>query len=127
MRAFIIAVAITMSAMSISAISGSHAAEIKVISANGMREVIAETKAQFEATTGHRLTVTVVETGEIRRRVLGGEAFDVIMVPKDTAEDFEMRGKIVPGSTVALIRVNFGLAVASDGPRPEVSTPEDLK
>src|SRR5882672_789154 len=118
MRAFIVAVAITMSAM-----STNHAAEIKVISANGMRDVIAETKAQFEATTGHRLTVTVVETGEIRRRVLGGELFDVIMVPKDTAEDFEMRGKLVPGSSVALIRVNFGLAVASDGPRPEVGTP----
>src|SRR5882757_7864062 len=125
MRAFVVAVA--MSAMSMSHISASHAAEIKVISANGMREVIAETKAQFEANTGHRLTVTVVETGEIRRRVLRGETFDVIMVPKPTAEEFETRGKIVPGSTVALIRVNFGLAVASDGPRPEVSTPEDLK
>jgi len=116
-----------MNAMSISPVSVSHAAEIKVISANGMREVIADTKAQFEATTGHRLTVTVVETGEIRRRVLGGEAFDVIMVSKEVAEDFETRGKIVPGSTVALIRVNFGLAVASDGPRPEVGTPDELK
>src|SRR5258707_13306455 len=106
MRAFIVAIAITMSAMSTSDISGSHAAEIKVISANGMREVIADTKAQFEANTGHRLTVTVVETGEIRRRVLGGEVFDIIMVPKPTAEEFEERGKIVPGSTVALIRVD---------------------
>src|SRR5260221_5269113 len=122
MRAFIVAVAITMSAM-----STIHAAEIKVISANGMRDVIAETKAQFEATTGHRLTITVVETGEIRRRVLGGEAFDVMMVPKATAEEFEMRGKMAPGSGVALIRVNFGLAVASDGPRPEVGTPEELQ
>src|SRR5712671_621043 len=127
MRAFIVAGAVAMSAMSASHISAGHAAEIKVISANGMREVIAETKAQFEANTGHRLTVTVVETGEIRRRVLGGEAFDVIMVPKDTAEEFEMRGKMAPGSGVALIRVNFGLAVASDGPRPEVGTPEELK
>jgi molybdate transport system substrate-binding protein len=127
MRVFIVAVAVTMSAISMSPVAVSHAAEVKVISANGMREVIADTKAQFEANTGHRLTVTVVETGEIRRRVLGGEAFDVIMVPKPTAEEFEMRGKIVPGSTVALIRVDFGLAVASDGPRPEVGTPEDLK
>lgn len=127
MRAFIVAAAIAMSAMSTNDISGSHAAEIKVISANGMREVIADTKAQFEATTGHRLAVTVVETGEIRRRVLGGEAFDVIMVPKSTTEEFEERGKMVPGSSVALIRVDFGLAVASDGPRPEVGTPEDLK
>jgi molybdate transport system substrate-binding protein len=116
-----------MSAISMSHVSVSHAAEIKVISANGMREVIADTKAQFEASTGHRLTITVVETGEIRRRVLAGETYDVIMVPKPVAEEFEGRGKIVPGSTVALIRVNFGLAVASDGPRPEVGTPEELK
>ena len=127
MRAFIVAVAVTMSTIPMSHVSASHAAEIKVISANGMREVIAETKAQFEANTGHRLTITVVETGEIRRRILGGETFDVIMVPKPTSEEFEERGKLVPGSAVALIRVNFGLAVASDGPRPEVSTPEDLK
>jgi molybdate transport system substrate-binding protein len=127
MRAFIVAVAITMSTIPISRISVSHAAEIKVISANGMREVIAETKAQFEASSGHRLTITVVETGEIRRRILGGETFDVIMVPRPEADEFETRGKLVPGSAVALIRVNFGLAVASDGPRPEVSTPEDLK
>ena len=107
--------------------TAAQAAEIKVISANGMREVIADTKAQFEATTGHRLTVNVVETGEIRRRVLAGEAVDVILVPKETAEEFEMRGKLVPGSGVPLIRVNFGLAVASDGPRPDVNTPEELK
>ena len=125
MRAFIVALAVTMSAI----VAGpmSHAAEIKVISANGMREVIADTKAPFEAATGHRLTVTVVETGEIRRRVLAGEAHDVIMVPKSAADEFEGQGKIVPGSTVALIRVNFGLAVASDGPRPEVGTPDELK
>lgn len=104
-----------------------QAAEIKVISANGMRDVIAETKAQFEATTGHRVTVTVIETGEIRRRVLGGENFDVIIVPRDAADDLEQLGKIVPGTTVGLIRVDLGLAVASDGPRPETSTPEDLK
>lgn len=125
MRALIFAAALGASVLA--AVSPSSAAEIKVISANGMREVIAETKAQFEATTGHRLTVTVVETGEIRRRVLGGEPFDVIMVPRTTSDELEKAGKIVPGSAVALIRVNFGLAVASDGPRPDVNTPEDLK
>jgi molybdate transport system substrate-binding protein len=122
MRAFMFAVTLAFSA-----VTASQAAEIKVISANGMRDVIADTKAPFEAATGHRLTVTVVETGEIRRRVLGGENFDVIIVPRTAADDLEQRGKIVPGTTVALIRVDFGLAVASDGPRPEVSTPEDLK
>ncbi len=117
-----IAIAFFMSTM---AIAG--AAEIKVISANGMREVITETRAKFEQASGHRLTITVVETGEIRRRVLGGEQYDVIMVPKAVADDFEKQGKMAPGSGVQLIRVNFGLAVAADGPRPETTTPKDLK
>ena len=105
----------------------SHAAEVRVISANGMRDVIAETKAQFEQVSGHKLMVTVVETGEIRRRVLAGEPYDVIIVPREAADAFEQAGKIVPGSAVQLIRVNFGLAVPVDGPKPDVSTPEALK
>ena len=105
----------------------SAAAEIRVISANGMREVIAETTAKFEAASGHKLSVTVAATGEIRKRVMAGEPYDVIMVPSDVADEFEKAGKIAPSSAVALIPVNFGLAVASERPRPNVSTPEDLK
>ena len=127
MRTLTVAAVAAIGAIAMSEISTGRAAEIRVISANGMREVIADTKAPFEAATGHQLTVTVVETGEIRRRILAGEAHDVIMVPKSAADEFEGQGKIVPGSTVALIRVNFGLAVASDGPRPEVGTPDELK
>ena len=108
------------------AISQAGAAEVKVISANGMREVIAETKAKFEATSGHKLAVTVVETGAIRRRVLAGEAFDVIMVPRAASDEFENQGKVAAGA-VPVIRVNFGLAVRANAPKPDVSTPEALK
>jgi molybdate transport system substrate-binding protein len=104
-----------------------HAAEIKVISANGMREVIAETKARFEAASGHRLNVTVVETGAIRKRVLGGEAFDVIMVPSDASDAFLKADRIAAGSAAPLIRVNFGLAVRADGAMPDTSTPDALR
>lgn len=105
----------------------SPAAEVRIISANGMREVIADTKTKFEADTGHKLTIAVAETGEIRKRVLAGENFDVVMVPKSAADEFEKAGRIAPGSTVALIRVSFGLAVPADGPKPDVGTPEGLK
>ena len=97
-----------------------------MISANGMREVINESKAAFEAKSGHTLAITVVETGEIRKRVLAGEPYDVIMVPKGAADDFEKQGKVSAGGT-PLIRVNFGLAVRADGPKPDVSTSDGLK
>jgi molybdate transport system substrate-binding protein len=124
MRILIIAAVAALGAFGV---SHSHASEIKVISANGMREVLYETKAKFEADTGHQLTITVVESGEIRRRVLAGEKFDVIMVPKDLADELEKAGKTIPGTAVQLIRVDFGLAVPNDGLRPDVSTPEALK
>jgi molybdate transport system substrate-binding protein len=107
--------------------TAAQAAEIKVISANGMREVIAETQARFEAQSGHKLNVTVVETGAIRKRVLGGEAFDVIMVPSDVSDAFLKADRITAGSTTPLIRVNFGLAVRADAPRPDTSTPDALR
>ncbi|MEW6452282.1 MAG: substrate-binding domain-containing protein [Pseudomonadota bacterium] len=108
-------------------VSASQAAEIKVISANGMREVINETKAKFEASSGHKLVITVVETGEIRKRVLAGEPYDVIMVPKNASDEFEKQGKIAAGSSIPLIRVNFGLAVKDGGPKPDTSTADGLK
>jgi molybdate transport system substrate-binding protein len=114
-------------ALLVAASAIAQAAEIKVISANGMREVIAETKAKFEAKSGHQLNVTVVETGAIRKRVLGGEAFDVIMVPSDAHEAFAKANRTTAGSALPLIRVNFGLAVRADGPRPDTSTPDALR
>jgi molybdate transport system substrate-binding protein len=102
-------------------------AELNVISANGMREVIADTRAKYEAASGRRLAVTIVETGAIRRRVLSGESFDAIIVPQAVGDEFEAAGRLHPGSMVPLIRIRFGLAVRANGPVPDVGTPEALK
>src|SRR5690242_17617609 len=48
------------------------AAEIKVISANGLRTVLADIAPAFARATGHTLAVTTTETGEIRERILSG-------------------------------------------------------
>src|SRR6185503_20701475 len=102
MRVLVAAVLAACSAIAVNTMS--HAAEIRVISANGMRDVIAQTKAEFERNTRHRLTVTVTETGSIRRRVLAGEAFDVIIAPREATDAFEQAGKLRPGTAVALVR-----------------------
>jgi molybdate transport system substrate-binding protein len=108
-------------------ISPLSAADIKVISANGMGRVITDTRAKFEATSRHTLTVTIAAPGEVRSRVLGGEAFDVIIVPRDMSDDLVKRDYIVPGTVVALMRINFGLAAESSRLKPDVNTPEALK
>ena len=69
----------------------------------------------------------MVETGTIRKRVLGGEAFDVIMVPSDVSDAFLKANRVTAGSQAPLIRVNFGLAVRADAPRPDTCTPDALR
>lgn len=117
--AAVIAVAVSL--------SGAVAADIEVISTTGMSKVIADTKAKFEAASGHTLTLTVAEPGEIRRRVLAGEAFDVIIVPDDISDELVNLGNIVSGTVVALVRIRFGLAADASRSSPDVSTPEALK
>src|SRR5260370_13492712 len=77
-----------------------HAAEIKVISANGLRAVLADVTPAFESTTGHKLVTTITETGEIKQRILGGASYDVIALPQATADELAQLGHIAPPSLV---------------------------
>jgi molybdate transport system substrate-binding protein len=105
----------------------SPAAEIKMISANGRRAVLADIAPAFERETGHRLAVTITETGDIKERILGGARYDVIALPQTTADELARLGHIDPGSMVPVIRVSFGLAVRADAPKPDTSSADGLK
>ena len=83
LRATAVAAAISLAPIG----AGAHAAGIKVISANGPRAVLAELTPRFESATGHKLAITITETGEIRHRILSGAIYDVIIVPTATVEE----------------------------------------
>ena len=59
--------------------AGAQAAEIKVLSANGPRAILADLTPKLESATGNTLAITVIETGEIRDLILSGAIYDVII------------------------------------------------
>jgi molybdate transport system substrate-binding protein len=107
--------------------ANAEAAEIKVISANGPRAVLAGITGTFERATGHKLAITVIETGEIRHRILSGALYDVIILPSGTADELAKAGKIVAGTMMPIIRTSFGMAVRTGEPRPDVSSADAFK
>jgi molybdate transport system substrate-binding protein len=107
--------------------SSTHAAEIKVISANGPRAVLADLTGTFESASGHKLAITIIETGEIRHRILGGAIYDVIILPTATAEELAKLGKIIANTMVPVVRTSFGMAVRTGERRPDVSSAETFK
>ena len=124
-RAASIAAALALASIALAQIT--HAAEIKVISANGLRAVLADVTPAFESATGHKLVTTITETGEIKQRILGGASYDVIVLPQATADELAKLGHIAAASMVPVIRVNFGMAVRAGAPKPDVTSAEAFK
>jgi molybdate transport system substrate-binding protein len=121
------AAAILVTAVLLGCGVGADAAEIKVLCANGMKAVLTELQPQFERTTGHRVTASFGEAGDLRKRIQGGEVVDVIVLPRVVLDQLLTQDKIVPGTTVDLGQSGMGLGVRTDAPKPDIGSAEGLK
>jgi len=104
-----------------------EAAEIKVLSAGAMRPVLEDLGPKFERATGHKLAITFGNLGAIVKRVQGGEAADVVIIPPQGIDGFVKDGKAAAGNVTALARTGFSVAVRKGAPKPDISSPEAFK
>lgn len=102
------------------------AAEITVLSGGAIEPGVNAAAAAFQRETGHSVKVTYDTTPQGTRRVLGGEAFDVVIYPPQSVEQFAKAGK-VEGERVNVGRVGLGAAVRPGAPAPDLSSGESLK
>ena len=103
------------------------AADIKVLTAGAYKPVILALQPDFEAQTGHRLKIENDTAGALQRRVLGGEAFDVLVITPAALAQLVQVGKVVDGTktegaTRRLARVAIGVAVKNGAALPDIST-----
>ena len=98
------------------------AAEIKVLSACAFKPVVVALVPEFEKQTGHKVTIDNDTAGGLARRITGGEAFDLVVVPPGGIEPLVKAGKVVDGSAVRLARVAIGVAVKKGAPSPDISS-----
>ncbi len=102
--------------------ASAHAAEIKVLSAGAFKPVVSALVPDFEKQTGHKVTVDNDTAGALARRISGGEAFDLVVLPPGGIEPLVKAGKVVDGSAVRLARVAIGVAVKKGTPAPDISS-----
>ena len=110
-------IAVLIAATAFTAASASSA-EIKVLSANGMREVMQDLGPKFESATGHKLAIAFATIGVIVKRVQDGEVTDVIIVPKQGIDGLVKDGRCrFPGSS-SLARCQETCSLPSSLRRP---------
>lgn len=98
------------------------AAEIKVLSAGAFKPVVTALVPDFEKQTGHKVTVDNDTAGALARRISGGEAFDLVVMPPGGIDPLVKAGKVVDGSAVRLARVAIGVAIKKGAPAPDIGT-----
>ncbi len=104
-----------------------RAAEIKVLSSNGVHSVMVEMVPEFERASGHKVSIMYGNTNQIMDRIKAGESADVIIVARPTMDNLIKQGKIDTGGGKDLARSGIGVAVRAGMPKPDIGTPDALK
>jgi len=107
--------------------NAAQAAEVKVLSAGGMRQVMEDLGPKFERATGHKLAITFGTPGGVVKLVQGGESADVVIMPRQGIDGFVKDGKAAAGNVTVIARSGIGVAVRKGAPKPDISSPEALK
>ncbi len=93
----------------------------------GDRAVYKELVPQFEKATGHKVTTTYSGTLDVKKRIAGGEHFDILIMASPDIDEFVKSGVLAAGSRVDLAKSGVGAGVKAGAPKFDISTTEALK
>ena len=102
------------------------AAEVKVLTAGAMKQVVLALAHEFEK-QGHTLAVDNDTAGALRKRIDGGEAFDLAIITPGVIDQLAANGKIAAASKINLARVAIGVMVRAGSPLPDISNVEAFR
>ena len=103
------------------------AAEIRVLSAGGMRPVLDELAPQFERASGHKVALRFVGGAVLKQEVDAGAAFDVVIAQASVLEDFIKAGKVAAATRTDIARAGAGVGVRAGAPKPDIASVEGFK
>jgi molybdate transport system substrate-binding protein len=129
MKATFLTVAAAMLGVTLvlSTVTNVNAAELKVLAGGSIAGPLNELKTQFERDSGHKLTIHFDSTPNLIKLATSDAPFDLGVVPVDVFKDAAAKAKFVPGPTIDIARVGYGVAVRAGVPKPDISSPEALK
>ena len=105
----------------------SQAAELKVFGSRVTKVIVGELGPQFAKATGFTPVVTADVAQVMKRRIDGGEPFDLAVLVDFQIDDLIKSGKLVAGSRTNIMSSGIGVAVKRGAPKPDISTVEAFK
>jgi molybdate transport system substrate-binding protein len=97
-----------------------QAAEIRVISSDGVKSVLDALKPDYEHVSGNTLAIHYGAANLLKKDILDGEPFAVTILTGEVMDEMTKAGKVVPNSRADIARAGFGIAYKAGSPRPDI-------
>ncbi len=107
--------------------TATHASDVKILCASGMREIVSELQPRLGQIAGQQVSISYGEAGDLRRRIQGGEIVDVAILPRIVLDQVASDGNVVAATVFDISQSSIGIGVRKDGPRPDIGTAEKFK
>src|SRR5580698_8764330 len=108
------------------------AAEVRLMISDGLTAAYKALVPEFERTTGNTVITAYgpsmgTTVNAIPVRLARGEPADVLILVGYALADLAKQGKVMPGSSVDLVKSPIGIAVKSGAPKPDISSADAVK
>jgi molybdate transport system substrate-binding protein len=107
--------------------ASAKAAEIKLLCAIALQQLMENLGPKFERASNHKLTTTIAPLGQALKRLQDGEVYDVLILPQRGVDGLAKDGKVVASTATGIVFTRIGAAVRNGAPKPDISTSEGFK
>jgi molybdate transport system substrate-binding protein len=104
-----------------------QADELKVVTSVALKAVLDGLSPTFEKKTGDKLVIDYDLAANVKKRVLGGEQADVIIITRAMMEDLKKQDKLAPGALVDVAGTPVAVAIRAGAPKPDIGSAEAFK
>jgi molybdate transport system substrate-binding protein len=107
--------------------ASANAAEVRVLCAIALQQLLEDLGPKFEGASGHKLAITIAPLGQALKRLQDGETYDIAILPQRGIDGLAKDGKVVASTATVVAITRIGVAVRKGAPKPDVSTSEAFK
>jgi molybdate transport system substrate-binding protein len=104
-----------------------HAAEITVLTGQGVVSAVRDLAPAFERASGHKVIISYELGAALMNKVNSDAPLDIVTHYPDAVDDLAKKGKVLPGTRAVFARAGIGVAVKAGAPKPDIGSTEAFK
>jgi molybdate transport system substrate-binding protein len=121
-----LALATIVAVLSMSSLAA-HAAEITILTGQGVVSAVRDLAPAFERATGHKVVVSFELAPALASKISSDAPADIVTHYPDAVDDLINKGKVLPGTRAVFARAGIGVAVKAGAPKPDIGSTEAFK